>query len=161
MAKQCLAFVLLLFSPTELLPQKYGRPYTLAENPQLLLQIRVGNKSRYFRASDLRKLQRSVVTATDSTTNTSHVYEGVALEQLVPRSALTSEGGSIEIEYDNHKRLIIPQTDFGSQAKLIVIDTMDGKLLSGYAPYYFAEKPPGKPSQTIANVRCITVKSSH
>ena len=157
MLKQCLAFVLVLFTPTELLPQRYGRPYTLAENPQLLLQIRVGNQSRYFRASDLRKLQRSVVTVTDSTTNTSHVYEGVALEQLVPSPALALEGGSIEIEYDTHKKL---QTDFSPQTTLIVIDTVDGKLLSGYAPYYFVEKPRGGPTQTISNVKCITVRSS-
>ena len=79
MCRQRLVLLVLLFTPTALVPQRYGRPYTLAENPRLLLQIKVQNKSRYFRASDLRKMHRSVVTLTDATANASHVYEGVAL----------------------------------------------------------------------------------
>ena len=160
MCRQCLVLCVLLFTPTASVPQKYGRPYTLAENPQLLLQIKIQDKSRYFRASDLRKMHRSVVTLTDPATNASHVYEGVALEQLVPSTALASETGSIEIEFGSHQTLIISGIDLDSETKLIVIDTVDRKLLSGHAPYYLVEKCRGKPLQKITDVECITVKSS-
>jgi hypothetical protein len=105
-------------------------------------------------------MQRSVVTITDPTTNTSHVYEGVALEQLVASAGLASDGGGIEIEFGSHQRLIISGGDLDPQTKLIVIDTVDGKLLSGHAPYYVIEKCRGKPVQTITDVQCITLKSS-
>ena len=160
MARQCLILLVLLFTPTAFLPQRYGKPYTLAQNPQLLLQIRVQKTRLYFRTSDLRKMQRSVVTITDPTTNTSHVYEGVALEQLVASAGLASDGGGIEIEFGSHQRLIISGGDLDPQTKLIVIDTVDGKLLSGHAPYYVIEKCRGKPVQTITDVQCITLKSS-
>jgi len=105
-------------------------------------------------------MQRSAVTITDPTTNTPHVYEGVALEQLVAGTGLASAIGSIEIEFGSHQTLMISGSDLDPQTKLIVIDTVDGKLLSGRAPYYVVEKCRGKPPQTITDVQCITVKSS-
>lgn len=160
MIRQCLALLLLLFTPTALMPQRYGRPYTLAENPQLLLEIRVQKQARYFRVADLRKMQRSAVTLTDPATNTSHVYVGVALDQLIPNTALTSQGESIEIAFDSHKTVTISGIDLDPQTRLIVVDTVDGKPLSGHAPYYLVTKSRGKPQQTITDVQCITIKSS-
>jgi hypothetical protein len=162
MIRQCLALLLLLFTPTALMPQRYGRPYTLAENPQLLLEIRVQKEDRYFRVADLHKMQRSTVTLTDPATNTSHVYQGVALEQLVPNSALSLKNGSIEIEFGSHKTLTITISgiDLDPQTRLLVVDTVDGKPLSGYAPYYLVTRSRGKPQQTITDVQRITIKSS-
>jgi hypothetical protein len=99
--------LLLLFTPAALMAQRYGRPYTLAENPQLLLEIRVQKLDRYFRVSDLKKMQRSSVTLTDPATNRSHVYVGVALDQLVPNTAYSLQSGSIEVEFDSRKTLTI------------------------------------------------------
>ena len=155
MARQCLILLVLLFTPTALLPQRYGKPYTLAQNPQLLLQIRVQKTRLYFRTSDLRKMQRSVVTITDPTTNTSHVYEGVALELLVPSADLVSEGGNIRIDFGSHQTLTVSGIDLDTAAKLVVIDTVDGKPLSGHVPFYFLAKSRDKP---IIDVECITVK---
>jgi hypothetical protein len=160
MIRQCLALLLLLFTPTASLPQRYGRPYTLAENPQLLLEIKVQKENRYFRVADLRKMQRSTVTLTDPATNVSHVYQGVALDQLVPNTVLSLQGGSIEVEFDSHKTLTISETDLDPQARLIVVDTVDGKPLSGHAPYYLLSRSRGKPQQTITDVQRITIKSS-
>ena len=87
MVRQCLAFFLLLLSPVALMCQRYGRPYTLAESSQLLLQVKVQNESHYFRVSELRKMQRMSVTPIDPATPMSHVYEGVALDQLAPGAA--------------------------------------------------------------------------
>ena len=158
MSKQAFVMLLLLLTPTAAMPQRYGRPYSLAENPQILLQIRIANKSRYFRAPHLRRMPRSVVTQTDSTTK--HVYEGVALDQLVPPKASASEGESIEIQFGSHQIARISGVDLESQTKLVVIDTVDGKQLSGYAPYYVVVKFREKRPETIAAVQCIIIKSS-
>ena len=141
-------------------PQRYGRPYTLTENPQLLLQIKAQNQVRYFHPYDLRKMQRTVVNLTDPKTKASHVYEGVALDQLVPLKAFASEGESIEIQFGSHQITRIAGVDLESQTKLVVIDTIDGKQLSGYAPYYVVVKFRGKHPEAIAAVQCITIKSS-
>jgi len=142
------------------MPQRYGRPYSLAENPQLLLEIRVQKDERYFRVADLRKMQRSTRTLTDPATNASHVYQGVALDQLVPNTALHLQSGSIEIEFDSHKTVTILETDLDPQTRLLVVDTVDGKPLSGRAPYYLLTRSRGKPQQTITDVQRITIKSS-
>ena len=157
MSKQCLALFLLLITPLGAMPQRYGRPYSLAEQPQILLQIRFANKSRYFRGSDLRRMQRSVVTQTDSTTKASHVYEGVTLEQLAPSTDLALQGGSIEIEFGSHQTLTLSGIDLAAERKLIIIDTVDGKPLSGHVPFYVFAKSGDKP---ITDVQCITVKLS-
>jgi hypothetical protein len=159
MVRQCLAFFLLLLTPTALLCQRYGRPYTLAESSQLLLQVKVQNESRYFRVSDLRKMRRVSVTLLDPATRTSHVYEGVSLEQLAPGSALASRAGIIEIQFGLHQTMILSGSDLDPQTKLIVVDTVDGKPLTGHAPYCFVEEGSRKPPQKIVDVECITIRS--
>ena len=155
MTKHRLVILLLLFTPSSAISQRYGRPYTLAENPQILLQIRVANKSRYFRVSELRRMKRSIVTQIDSATKSVHVYEGVALELLVPSADLVSEGGNIRIDFGSHQTLTVSGIDLDTAAKLVVIDTVDGKPLSGHVPFYFLAKSRDKP---IIDVECITVK---
>jgi hypothetical protein len=105
-------------------------------------------------------MQRSYVTLTDPATNRSHVNEGVAFEQLVANIGLASSGKSIEIAFDSHKTLTISGIDLDPQTRLIVVDTVDGKPLSGHAPYYLVAKSRGKPQQTIVDVQCIIIKSS-
>ena len=160
MYRPCVILFVLLFVPAASLPQRYGRPYTLAETPELYLQIKVQNKSRYFSPSDLQKMQRSVVTLTDPTTNTPHAYEGVALERLMPATALALEGEIIQIEFGSHQKLTIAGIDLDPGTKLMVIDTVDGKRLSGHVPYYFVEKCRGKSLEKLTDVQSITVKSS-
>src|SRR5215469_100519 len=134
MSREFYLLLLLLLTPGTSAPQRYGRSYTLTENPQLLLQIKAQNQVRYFHPYDLRKMQRTVVNLTDPKTKASHVYEGVALDQLVPLKAFASEGESIEIQFGSHQITRISGVDLESQTKLVVIDTVDGKQLSGYAP---------------------------
>ena len=141
--------------------QRYGRPYSLVEtSPRLLLQVSVQKKSYYFRDSDLRKMPRSVVTETDSTTKQTHVYEGVAFEQLVAITALNSGGETLEIEFGSHQTQTISGNDLETRTKLIVVDTVDGKPISGYVPYDFVAEFRGEPTLTIINVRSINVRAS-
>ena len=159
MIRHCLAALVLLAAPVASMSQRYGRPYTLAENPQLILEVRIEKEHRYFSISDLRKMQRSSVTLVDPATNTSHTYEGVALDQLVPNSVLTSPGESVEIVFGREKTLTVAGIALDPQTKLMVVDTVDGKPLTGIAPYYLLTKSPSKPQQAIAHVRCITLRS--
>ena len=158
MMKQLPVALLVLLTPTASVPQRYGRPYNLAEKPQLLLQIKVQAKSQYFRVSTLRTMQRSVVTQIDSVTNVSHVYEGVSLEKLIP--ILASGGQSIQIEFGSHRTVKLLLTEIDFQVEPIVVDKVDGKELSGYTPFCFVVKLRGKPVETIPDVECIAVKSS-
>lgn len=160
MIRHCLAAVVLLLAPVAAMSQRYGRPYSLADNPQLILEVRVEHEHRYFKLSDLRKMQHSTVTVVDPATGTSHVFEGVALERLVPNAAWSAPGESIEIEFGADKTLTIAAKDLDPQTKLIVVDTVDGKPLSGAAPYYLVTKPRSRPEQAIPHVRCITLKTA-
>jgi hypothetical protein len=74
-------------SSTPLFAQRGGRAEALQNylglnrNPRLLLQIKIDKNRVCFRASDLRKKTRSVVTISDPATP--HKYEGVSIEQLI------------------------------------------------------------------------------
>jgi hypothetical protein len=105
-------------------------------------------------------MQRVSVTLTNPTTKESHVYEGVALKQLIPGTSSGSPGGTIEIQFGSHQTTKISGADLDSQSEPMVIDTVDGKQLSGYAPYDFVVKLRGKPTETIAGVQCIAVAPS-
>ena len=158
MCKQRLALIALLLTPVASFPQRYGRPYTLAENPQFLLEIKAQNKTHYFRVADLRKMHRTDITMTDPATHASHVYEGVSLDQLLPPLTLASTGQTIKIDFGSHQTLVLSGIDLDPDSKLIIIDTVDGKPLAGSAPYYLFEKLRGKPLQSVADVRSITLQ---
>jgi hypothetical protein len=75
--RYCFAVVLLLFALLRSHAQRYGRPdgaqnYGRVENQQLLLQVSTGKKKHYFRTSDLKKMSRVHVTATDPNTKVVH-----------------------------------------------------------------------------------------
>lgn len=158
MKRISLVLLLLLFIPTAAMPQRYGRPYSLAAIPQLLLQVSVQKKTHYFSVYDLRKMPRSVLTETDPTTNQTHVYEGVALDRLVPTTRLNSAAETVEIEYGSHQTVTISGNDLDTRNKSIVVDTIDGKALPGYSPYDFVAKFTGKPAQIMTGVHRVTAK---
>ena len=153
-----LVMLLLLFVPTAAMAQRYGRPYSLTERPSFFLQITVEKKSHYLHAADLRKMRRSIVTQIDPATKASHVYEGVALEELVP-SGILSGDESIEIEFGSHQTRIISGRDLNTSTKLIVADTVDGKTPSGDAPYDFVVQSDDQPLVAISDVQRITLRS--
>lgn len=160
MIRQCVILFVVLFVPTASLPQRYGRPYTLAEPSEFYLQIKVQKKSHYFCRSDLRKMQRSVVTVADPTTNTQHAYEGVDLERLMPVTAPPLKNEIIQIEFGSHQTLTIAGVDPAPETKLIVVDAVDGKHLSGNVPYYFLEERRDKNLQKLTEVRSININFS-
>ena len=156
MRRQFLALIL-FFAPAVTMAQRYGRPYSLAPNPQvLLLEVKFQKQHHYFRAADFRKMPRSSVTVIDAATHASHVYEGVALARFFPATA-HSQGEMIDVEFGSHQSITFSGTDLDPQSHLIVVDTVDGKPLSGYVPYYLVARFRGKPPQTITDVRCIDI----
>jgi hypothetical protein len=159
MNRLCLGLLLFLLSPALLLAQRYGRPYSIAENPQVLLQIRIDKDHRYLRVSDLRKMPRTVITQTDPATHFQHTYEGVALDQLISPQVLATPRGRIAIESDSHHTVTLSFSDLAADPKPMIVDTIDGKPVPGDAPYYFLAKGRQQPLQTItiASVDCITV----
>jgi hypothetical protein len=163
MIRQCLTPFLFfsLLIPTASMAQRYGRPYSLAESPQILLLVKAEKNHHYFRPSDLHKLPRTTVTETDPATNVAHTYEGVALDQLLPGAVISSPGEVIEVEYGSHQTLTIPGNELDAQAKTVVADTVDGKPLTGDAPYCFVLRSRYKGFQKINEVQTITIKSSH
>jgi hypothetical protein len=158
MNKPFLVLLLLLIMPAAAAPQRYGRPFSLAEAPTLLLEVRVQNRSHYFRPADLRKLQRCVVTQNDPATKTSHVYEGVALEQLLPGTNFALQGQRIEIEFGSHQTAIISGTDLDLRTKPMIVDKVDGNFLSGHTPYYFLAKSQGKAVEALADVQRVVLE---
>jgi hypothetical protein len=159
MLREFRLLLLLLLLPAAAFSQRYGRPYTLVNERQVILQVKVENKSRYFRATDLRKMQPSVVTQSDPATKATHIYEGVTLEQLIPAIALASPGERLHIEFDS-RQVSISGMDLDFQVKPMVVYLVDGKPISGPAPYYLVIKFRGKPVETMVGVECITVESS-
>jgi len=158
MLREFRVLLLLLLLPATAFAQRYGRPFSLAEDPQLLLQIKVQNKSHYFRAADFRKLRQSSVTESDPQTKATHTYEGVTLEQLVPATGLLAPGERIDVEFGSHQSRSISDTDLDSQVKPLVVYVVDGKQLSGHTPYYLLIKPRGKPFEAIPDVQSIALK---
>jgi hypothetical protein len=103
-------------------------------------------------------MPRSIVTETDRATNQTHVYEGVALDQLMPTKDLNSAAEIVEIEYGFHQIQTISETTRDALAELIVVDTVDGKPLSGNAPN-FVVKFRRNPSLTMTGVYRVSVKN--
>lgn len=159
MARRLVPLLLSLAIPSACAAQRYGRPYTVAQSPQILLLIKTEKNHHYLRPADLHKMPRTVVTAVDPVTNLPHTYAGVALEQLLPSGGL-APNELIEIESSNHKTITIRASDLDSQSRAIIADTIDGKPLFGDAPYWFVAKSPYKGLQKVSDVETITVKSS-
>lgn len=155
------AFFLLL-APWSLLAQRGGRPdglqnYGRTASPQLLLQVNVQGKRFYFRPSDLRKMRRSVVILSDTATNTTRTYEGVALDQLA-QNVGTLENENLKISFGSRQSVTILGRELDVGTRPMIADTVDGKRLTGYAPYYFVAKSLHKALQPYTDVWCITVK---
>jgi hypothetical protein len=159
MLRQCLALILFI-TPAITMAQRYGRPYSLAENPQVLLEVKAQKQHHYFRAADLREMPHSSVTLVDPATHTSHVYEGVTLDQLAPTSARSLQGERVDVAFGSHQTVTLSGTDLDAQSQLLVADTVDGKQLSGHIPYYLVARSPGKLPQTLPDVLCITIHST-
>jgi len=132
---------------------EYGR----VENPHLLLPVRVQKKRSYFRGSDLKKMYRVQRTLTDPSTGLAHTYEGINLEALLQPGIFGSETAGVKISFGSHETLAIPRSDFDPGTKPMVADTVDGKRLTGYVPYYFVTKIRGKNTAPFKDVELIAV----
>jgi hypothetical protein len=82
----------------------------------------------------------------------------VALEQLLPSGGALTPNELIEIEFDSHQKITISTNNLDTQPKAIIADTIDGKPLSGDAPYWFVAKSRDKAIQKVSDVETITVR---
>ena len=105
-------------------------------------------------------MPRSVVTETNPTTSQTHVYEGVALDQLVVITTPNPGSETVEIEFGSHQTQTISGNDLEAREKLIVVDTVDGRPISRYAPYDVVAEFQGKPALTLIDVRSINVRAT-
>jgi hypothetical protein len=166
MNRYSIGLIFLVISSAPVVAQRGGRADALQNylgqnrNPRLLLQIKYEKVRIYYRASDLQKKPRSIVKMADPATGLSHVYEGVSVEQLVPTGALNRESGSLEVSSEYKQKMTIVCRDVDFQTPPIVADTIDGKKLTGYVPYYFVVKTREGGESTLRDVKQITVKAS-
>jgi len=165
MIKHCFAVFVFFFAGLSLPAQRHGRADAIQNyirggpsEPILLLQIQFQEKRSYFRHSDLRKMQRSAVALTDSATGITHTYEGVDLDTLIPATAYGSVPKIIEVSFGSHQTRTISSNDLDPATRPLLADTVDGKQLSGYTPYYFVAKTRQDDSAPIENVKLIAIK---
>jgi hypothetical protein len=162
MMSRGIALLLFLFVPLELVAQRYGRPdsaqnYGRVKNPHLFLQVKVQKKRSYFGSSDLKKMKRVRVTFVDPVTGASHLYEGVPLSTFLPQGILDTASAVIEVSLDSHRSVTIPSVDLDPSVEPIVVDTVDGKKLTGYVPYYFLAKKQQENAELNKDVKLITI----
>jgi len=156
----------LILSSPAVLAQRGGRadatPNSLGrnKNARLLLQVKYGKKRLYFRFSDLQKKVHSAVKLTDPTTGQLHVYEGVSIKNLVPGGVLIHQSGSLEISAEHKKKVTVLCSNLDFNTLPVVADTVDGKKLTGYVPYYFVVQAREGFAGPFPNVKMIEVKPS-
>lgn len=90
----------------------------------------------YVCTSDLRKMPRSAVVLEDPTTGIQHRYEGVALEYLLRAHGSRFESAAIIVSYGRHQQMTVPDTPIDPNSEPLVADTIDGKSLIDYVPYF-------------------------
>jgi len=166
MTKPCLAFILVLVIPIGASAQRHGRADAIQNyirggpaHSELLLQVRIQGKRVYFRGSDLRKMHRTEMVLPDPTTGTKHTYEGVNFETLIPGTSSRSGSEIIEVCFGSHQTVVILTADLDPSTEPMVVDTVDGKKLTGYVPYYFIAKTRQGGLAPNKDVKQITVKS--
>jgi hypothetical protein len=105
-------------------------------------------------------MPRSVVTVTDSVTGLFHTCEGVNLERLLPNGGLNPGSGTIEVFPERQHKVTIECSDVDFQATPVVAYIVDGKKLTGYAPYCFVVRTREGSASALRAVHLITVKTS-
>jgi hypothetical protein len=103
---------------------------------------------------------RTALTLSDPATGTNHTYEGVNFEALSPNTASRSGLEIIEVSFGSHETVTILSADLDPATKPMVVDTVDGKKLTGYVPYYFIVKTRQDRPVPIKSVQLLSVKSS-
>ena len=101
-----------------------------------------------------------MATLTDAATGTTHTYDGVNFESLIPNIGSRSESEKIEVPFGSHQTMTILGADLDPSSKPMVVDTVDGKQLTGYVPYYSIAKNHEGNAAPIKNVKLISVSSS-
>lgn len=167
MKKHFVTFTLLIAVTAASSAQRHGRGDGLQNylrggpaEQHLLLQVRVAGKRLYFRHADFKKMYRSQIAVADPATGITHTYGGVNLEELVPGASLSSAGSRFETSYGHKQKAAFLVADLDPDSKPLVVDTLDGKHLTGYIPYYLVIKARERPISILTAVDEISVLSS-
>jgi len=102
-------------------------------------------------------MPRVHLNASDPTTGLPHTYEGVHLEDLLPFRILDSESAVIEVTFASHHTITLPGDALDADVRPIIADTVDGKPVTGYVPYYFLART-RKEILVNKNVKLIAIK---
>jgi hypothetical protein len=168
MNRVLMAVALFFLNASGVFAQRHGRGDAVQlsspqdREPHLLLQIRREKSRLYFNTSHLKKMRRSVLILPDPSTGISHKYEGVVLEHLLSAPAAGLQFNTLEVSYGHHQKKTILGTAMDSHYTPLVVDTIDGQKLTGYAPYFlvFQSQEAAGLAQPLQNVDLISVKTS-
>jgi hypothetical protein len=135
-------------------PLREGLSNSIVTPPELVLDFGAHQEPMRFTVARLERMTRSSVTVTDHTTKRIRTFEGVDISWLVlakhlPRGGrdqvtvktLRGEGdvsgegsqlGVLEISFGFFHKKKIPGRDLDANSKVIILDTVDGKILPRY-----------------------------
>jgi hypothetical protein len=102
-------------------------------------------------------MARSVISLSDPVTRMTHTYEGVQLEDLMHGLAVGTELHTVEISFDRRPRLRLSASNLDRSVQPLIVDTLDGKKLTGYVPYALVVKTHEGPPMSLTGVQCITI----
>lgn len=140
--------VLFLLLTVQASAQRHGRPdsaqnymkYRKPLSAELGLKFETTHKWIYFHLSDLRKMERTTMRATDPTTGGTTTYQGVSLSELVPDGLADHKFEVFEDSWGFRDKRVLSEDGVNAESELIVADTIDGKRLAGNAPFCFVVK---------------------
>jgi hypothetical protein len=168
MTRNLIVVALCLLNSSALFAQRHGRADSIEnfarqdQGAHLLLQIVNKGSRLYVCTSDLRKMSRTVTMLKDAATGVSHKFEGVALEYLLSDAGVKSGSENIDVSYGHHQKTMIWDGASTANSQILVADTIDGKRLTGYAPYSLIIQNRFRTEVTrqLTNVELISVKMS-
>jgi hypothetical protein len=105
---------------------------------------------------------RTEIVLEDAMTRIAHKYEGVKLEYLFSGAGLRFGSETIEVSYGHHQKMTILDSAIASDSQTLVADTIDGKRLTGYVPYFLIiqSRAGQRFTQPLKDVKLISVTVS-
>lgn len=101
--------------------------------PEFILDLGAKQEKLRFTVGRLEHMTRSTMTVKDRTTKRVRTFEGVDFLELI--LAKGSELEVLEVSYGFFRNKKIPGRELDGNSKVVVADTVDGKTLSGSAPF--------------------------
>lgn len=125
-------------------------------NPMLNVRFKSAKTWSYFRLSDLLKMDRVTACVVDPKTHLKNVYEGVALQKIVPGTTNHKvEVFRSGLAFKDHRVLI--ERALSLQDKLIVADTLNGRRLEISHPFSLIVKDEGGEATVVKHLAYVSL----